>query len=578
MSREEKKSQEKPKSYSEIVSVKNNMPISSFVGPLDYEKFDVDDHKGKRRWEFRVAVEPSREKMKKVGEVLAKALEGEYEDINIKWLVLNNPEMPSPESINWDGTKIKFHSKDGSILACDQRGKEICVYMNWRGEEKGYERNPEQFKKLMLIIWKALIDSGIDGVGYTSPATADHEVKAFPGLATPFSYRGYVDQAGRYGFQAIDAWCQQSDPLEGVLITPEDLIKSGISMNHVLDMQRYRIEYLSTHQKSSEKYILSELEILEESVSKLIGPIDLKSVLDELDHLINESKGNIEALRGKLKEETGQLLKSRILRFCPRDVEGIGLNYVDVVFHFNECWVKATRASATLQTVKDLQNMIIHLRYFNDKSIDEKDISKKFCSNKLHSLISDIKNKDYVSEVRGFISQKIGFKGDINKLIDAAPAEMQRIRCNIEFCLRKERALKQEKERLVRMHELPRLIKLKEEIENKQWVLGLFGGETVKTKDNRTIKVPAGVKAIHDLILVAFDEKSMPGGKERPVGVLSKIKELATNSSNYSGHGFFNKRHPITQAFYENLKNMDDDASDAKKEVSGSVIRSEIKM
>lgn len=86
---------------------------------------------------------------------------------------------------------------------------------------------------------------------------------------------------------------------------------------------------------------------------------------------------------------------------------------------------------------------------------------------------------------------------------------------------------------------------LEKEINDTKWKVGVFGGEKL-FKDYRD-NVPAGVKAIYDELKKEDDRT--------PLERLSSIKQLVTASSNYAGHGCFNRRNQATQHFYRSWHN-----------------------
>lgn len=92
---------------------------------------------------------------------------------------------------------------------------------------------------------------------------------------------------------------------------------------------------------------------------------------------------------------------------------------------------------------------------------------------------------------------------------------------------------------------------IKQAIYDTQWQLGLLGGVKVKNDKGQTIKVPRGVSNILTLISTTTAEETDNGQ-----ALLKQIADSAKASGDKNQHGFFNKRAPSTQAFYQRLQSL----------------------
>ncbi|QRN04563.1 hypothetical protein GH742_12155 [Legionella sp. MW5194] len=188
---------------------------------------DYDDDKGAQPfWQFRVAIKPGRENAIKAAQAL-----GALQQFNTNY----HPEckifIPDDNSRleTWDPT-IRGGDRD-------QRGKEICVYMEYSKVAKrpqyysdsGYP-NQDYLKKLMLDIWQALDKAGVE-LAYVSPGPGEKEILVEDGTLTPFSYSSFKPYKGRHGLLNSNTYNPNEflDPLEGVSFSAKDLKKQDIT-------------------------------------------------------------------------------------------------------------------------------------------------------------------------------------------------------------------------------------------------------------------------------------------------------------------------------------------------------------
>lgn len=203
-------------------------------------KIKYDPQEKPREWEFRIAVLPHKDNLNMAAQALASVFSRpENAGIDFKCLFWNR-EAYAPEE--WDGT-LGFGSDR------DQRGKEICVYMAYNPQTDTYQRTPAQWKELMLSCWKALLDAGVQGIGYAACPTGDKSVTAEIGLTTPFTYTAWKPYTNRHGILHQDYYnpLNHKNPLQDVIFTLNDLARSGIPLSHLRAMEQERLQYLRQH-------------------------------------------------------------------------------------------------------------------------------------------------------------------------------------------------------------------------------------------------------------------------------------------------------------------------------------------
>lgn len=270
----------------------------------------VDQTNSLPSWQFRISIKPTRKNALKAVKALAT-----IEQFQTRF----HPEFKVflPDDNNnlstWDPT---FNGGDR-----DQRGKEICVYMEYllsKEKPKYYEGqaypNPVYLKKLMLSIWKALQDEGVE-LAYSSPSRGEKEVPCGQEFITPFTYSSNKPYKKRHGIlhQHDDYNPEQyQDPLESVSISLEDLQEYGIHPLGVVKSAQRLIYHLQHYQlKKSETD--KELQELIHSAGKNAENSDknfndYQEVVQVLNKLITEQ--SIVGL-GKLTNDYIQLLKEK---------------------------------------------------------------------------------------------------------------------------------------------------------------------------------------------------------------------------------------------------------------------------
>ncbi len=269
-------------------------------------------------WEFRFALKPTQANIDKAVEAALPVLfSSNWRGVepDFKFFLLHDPVDPTLKAAGGEGPYVSLVGDSDR----DQRGKEFCVYMtqNRMNGNSQFERSPAQFKELILKLWKAFLDHGVE-IGYISPQIGERALPCDPGIVTPVSYSytaivrnwpaitdpfwKYIQQmdlplAGDVcphilGFdkteelykkraqQELGTW---QDPLAGVHISEADLRRHGIPIQAPLAMQASKVKYLQEHyaqavqdiqhglqrQKDNKPSHVASLEKLEQFVSQI---------------------------------------------------------------------------------------------------------------------------------------------------------------------------------------------------------------------------------------------------------------------------------------------------------------------
>jgi len=210
-------------------------------------------------WQLRMSINPTQANIKKAGKALAATLEKFSNNHNQRHPGMKLFLSPDTAGIPWDGTLAYTDQPDR-----DQRGKELCIYMETHRETFAF--SPDELKELMLTIWKAMEDASIQ-ISYITPPSDEAEIPTESGIVTPFCYSAF--KPFRYPEVENGILLAQSpnplnysSPLRDVTITREDLRRHGIHHWQALDILSQRISYQTTHLQEATSSIKSDLDRL----------------------------------------------------------------------------------------------------------------------------------------------------------------------------------------------------------------------------------------------------------------------------------------------------------------------------
>ncbi|KTD60836.1 DUF5617 domain-containing protein [Legionella shakespearei] len=310
-------------------------------------------------WQFRIAIKPERNNAIKALNAL-KELQQFKRSRHPEFKVF----LPSESSdlSTWDSS-LKGGDRD-------QRGKEICVYMEHLasgynpGYYKGNYPDPEYLKALILDMWKALQDAGVE-MAYISPGVGEKELGCESGMITPFFYSAFKPYKGRHGILNQTQYnpLNLTDPLSDVSISGEDLKAHGIHpLGALKSAQRlvYQIDHYNRQLKAAQIQ-LSDLvnsnntaDSAEYTLNALANYNQYTSQQDELDKLISQETTTPAILASRLEAYCAFVGKNAMQLTLPAESS---LNEPSLLRHIN--------ILNSLARETDPDKDTIRTRYFN---------------------------------------------------------------------------------------------------------------------------------------------------------------------------------------------------------------------
>lgn len=259
-------------------------------------------------WQFRVAIKPTRENAIKAMKALAVLPQFIAED-HLEFKVFLPAEASDLHT--WDGT-----------VSCgdrDQRGKEICVYMTHlmgRIKPEYYNGNyPSQdyLKKLVLDMWKALQDAGVE-MAYITPGVGEKELPCDDSMLTPFSYSSFKPYKQRYGILNEKDYnpTLQQDPLAEVTVTEIDLKNHGIHPMGALKSAQRLIYQTEHHARQTKKMRVVIDQLLAQDKTTLDSVVtNVKRYQAYLS-----SNNSLQKISKELFIESSDHLKITLIEYC----------------------------------------------------------------------------------------------------------------------------------------------------------------------------------------------------------------------------------------------------------------------
>lgn len=248
-------------------------------------------------WQFRVSILPTEANINKAFTALNNklALANDHPDIKLAYLRDNEINL-------WDGTL-----SDGSDR--DQRGKELCVYMDRVQGGTNFAFSEEYIKGLMLTIWKILEDAGVE-ISYITPTNAEKEMASDTFILTPFTYSSFKPYESADGILHANEYNPnkyEKDPLKGVFFSHADLKNTGIKNYNALSISASRLDYMNTHYKKAMTRLYDRIDSLAQTHSTY------ESEKAKLDNLIKNPE------KISLKKQNIDLIAEAIASYFPSD-------------------------------------------------------------------------------------------------------------------------------------------------------------------------------------------------------------------------------------------------------------------
>lgn len=265
----------------------------------------------RREWELRISLYPTHDNLLKAARALTKVFsQPGFNDIVFKCLSLKQED--TEKDISWDGTIPVLSATSDR----DQRGKEICIFMQYNHLTKQYQRTPAQWKHIILTLWKALLNEGVEHLGYSLPPCSEQSIEAQDELLSPFMYSSYKISEKKHGalFETTFNPMKTDDPLKGVVISKNDLKEYKIPYAHVRDMEHVRLSYAIQHVKDTKKHIDQKIKLL---LTKLQSASSANSFESNLK-TVEESLNNAEKLNWDAKNVLDERMQE-IISAVPRE-------------------------------------------------------------------------------------------------------------------------------------------------------------------------------------------------------------------------------------------------------------------
>ena len=281
-----------------VVANSTNDNVSGYATHIpDKELSDKDPGAEEGRgWAFNIPLLPTKENLKKAAILLADILEGHH----YKICLLNDPDRSTVDKIDWDSTAAKFNDESDRNHA----GKELVVFMRYDPDKRVYEKEPWEWKVLMLIILQRLLDpkNGII-LGSVSHSIGDRAVPVIAFYPSLISYSSFKPTMGRHGIlhQTTFNPRRYEDPLERVSFTEDDFRLAGIDLDQLRKVQQLRISEQTRALNVCESFILHSLAEVSkiadtqkvttiEMLDRLAEEIGKTATDDELKNLVKKNK------------------------------------------------------------------------------------------------------------------------------------------------------------------------------------------------------------------------------------------------------------------------------------------------
>lgn len=374
-------------------------------------------------WQFRMSIKPTQENLAKAVEALL--------TIDVLCKTENHPifKIMSPKSLpngrldlggHWDATLAFSEAKESRVSPAsmdrDQRGKEICVYMEFDSDKNAYQFTRAHYKKIMLALWKAMQDADVD-FGYVHPPqdeiAVNHDRSDLP--VTPFFYsanKPYTSET----VQAYNELCfellpgQQAEakqktatarhgimhhskanpqkfkdnPLTGLTITFRDLRRAGIKYPVAREVLSARIAYHAAHLEVRGDELAKEFKTL---VNK-----EIKQFCENHSTTWSMLKLQLKLLEKKQVHALSNALRSLLsdkdaARYFPSCADTPGTNLFVLYRPLLEWVLKHGDVNTQAKVIKHLEGAFHHERQMLLSEFQEKNVVQFFVD---HALCEEV--------------------------------------------------------------------------------------------------------------------------------------------------------------------------------------------
>ncbi len=241
-----------------LVEKKNVMPFKKSVKINDWamnhgvEREDsANDYEG-QTWQFRVAILPIKTNLENALNALNELAIFKGQNHPTAKLI----QIETTDLTTWDGMLADVSDRD-------QRGKELCVYLPYDSATQKFLFDQTYDKNLMLDIWKALQDAGVE-ISYITPKQDEKELSSDPTVLTPFCYSSFKPYSAPEGILHSDNYNpkRHPDPLEWLHFSEADLKRKGITNFDALTISQSRVQYMQSHYQTTIQHLNATIDEL----------------------------------------------------------------------------------------------------------------------------------------------------------------------------------------------------------------------------------------------------------------------------------------------------------------------------
>lgn len=346
-------------------------------------------------WEFRIAVDPKPENLRKMVRALELIFDQEeYSDIQVKCFVMNNKNEQQLIELGLDGTQTNL----GMPSDQDQRGAEVKIFIKYDSRMKKAQLGGNELKKLLLNCWAALCNAGVVGIGYMPALTDAKPIHSQGGFSTPFSYTLVTPENNiRHGvLYKIDYKPKYFlDPFVDIVISYDDLCRHKITQKQAYDILKMQFDYLHKHQTDSGVAINLQLAQVKEKYFVPHEDIDRISSPSHSSNVSSTARSTLEFKRGdvtkhKLKKTSDPLASPVIVQ--SDEIIDLGRAIEDFRNYLNDQSQRGDKLLHLLNTeiAEKIDRILEYLPRNEDSTLSLIDVAKRLDAQKLQPKLKEL--------------------------------------------------------------------------------------------------------------------------------------------------------------------------------------------
>lgn len=340
-------------------------------------------------WELHISVKPTVKNLDKAYKVLQNlsllAQGKKYPTIKIINLhdAAQNPTEQFATLEEGEDTQTTRHEITQKPDDSEYRGKEICIEIPYDLGQKKFVFSQQELKELMLNLWKALQDAGVE-LSYTGPAANQKEISSDLGILTPFSYSStpFNHLSERIRSKAYNS-SGYADPLRGLHISVADADDNKITIDNFKTISEARHNEMRTHLVEKKLAVSKQFDAIN------CQKFDYQKLLEQIksiENLDKESKKEAaKKLFDKLAKENSELFA---MLFEPGNVVKSNYDYFKAL-----CQLKAKADREILKTKAKLEKLKNDQLFYENELFGKalKTLEKRpYAAQTIYALIAEI--------------------------------------------------------------------------------------------------------------------------------------------------------------------------------------------